>query len=101
MQINFHQKAIHLSDNQKDYIAAKIGQLSKFKVMEDPSVMVRVDVEFQAHLSSDKKILMAVTVHVPQDTLRAETDCIAVEEGIDLIEEKLESQLEKYKTAHE
>jgi ribosomal subunit interface protein len=100
MQINFHQKAIHLSDNQKDYISAKIEQLSKYKIMEDPSVLVRVDVEFQQHLSSDKKILMAVTVNIPQDVLRAETDCIAVEEGIDLIEEKLRHQLEKHKTAH-
>jgi ribosome-associated translation inhibitor RaiA len=64
-------------------------------------VVVRVDVEYQEHLSSDKKILMAVTASVPQETLRAETDALTVEEGIDLMEEKLRSQLEKYKTARE
>ncbi len=101
MQINFHQKGLRLSDRQEDYITSKIEMLSKFKIMEDPSVVVRVDVEYQEHLSSDKKILMAVTASVPQETLRAETDALTVEEGIDLLEEKLRSQLEKYKTARE
>jgi ribosomal subunit interface protein len=101
MQINFHQKGLRLSDRQEDYITSKIESLNRFKIMEDPSVVVRVDVEYQEHLSSDKKILMAVTASVPQETLRAETDALTVEEGIDLMEEKLRSQLEKYKTARE
>lgn len=97
MQINFHQKAINLSDDQKDYISAKIEQLERFKVMGDPSVLVRVDIEYLEHVSSDRKISMAVTAQIPGETLRAETDCIAVEEGIDLIEAKLQHQLEKNK----
>lgn len=101
MQINFHQKGLRLSDRQEDYITSKVESLNRFKIMEDPSVVVRVDVEYQEHLSSDKKILMAVTASVPQETLRAETDALTVEEGIDLLEEKLRSQLEKYKTARE
>jgi len=101
MQINFHQKSFHLSDSQKDYISAKIEQLSKYKIMQDESVLARVDVEHQEHLSTDRKIVMAVTVQIPGETLRAESDCIAVEEGIDLIEEKLRHQLEKYKTSHQ
>ena len=101
MQINFHQKGLRLSDRQEDYISAKIEMLAKYKVMEDPSVVVRVDVEYQEHLSSDKKILMAVTANIPQGTVRAETDALTVEEGIDLLEEKLRSQLEKNKTVKE
>jgi ribosome-associated translation inhibitor RaiA len=99
MQINFHQKGLRLSDRQEDYISSKLESLSIFKVMEDPSVVVRVDVEYSEHIASDKKITMAVTATVPQDTLRAETDCLTVEEGVDLLEEKLRAQLEKYKTA--
>jgi len=69
--------------------------------MEDESVVAKVEVEYQEHLSSDKKILMSVTIDIPKQVLRAETDCISVEEGIDLIEPKLASQLEKYKTVHQ
>jgi ribosomal subunit interface protein len=100
MNINFHQKKLHLSEQQKDYITAKIETLSRFKVMEDSSVTVKVDVEYHEHASSDKKIMMGVTVNVPSSVLRAETDCLTVEEGIDLIEEKLQHQLDKYKTVH-
>ena len=101
MQINFHQKNLHLSDSQKDYMTAKIMGLEIFKVMEDPSVVVKVDIEYHDHNSSDKKIVLGVTVAIPQDTLRAETDCSAPEEGIDLIEAKLRHQLEKYKDLHQ
>jgi ribosomal subunit interface protein len=101
MQISFHQKGLRLSDRQEDYITSKIEMLTKFKLMEDPSVTVRVDVEYQEHLSSDKKIVMAVTASIPQDSLRAETTALTVEEGIDLLEEKLRSQLEKIKTVRE
>lgn len=101
MQINFHQKGLRLSDSQEDYITAKIESLQKFKVMEDPSVSVRVDVEYQEHVSSENKIQIAVTAVVPQDTLRAQTDALTVEEGIDLLEGKLRAQLEKYKTVRE
>lgn len=101
MQITFHQKNLHLSDSQKDYMSEKILQLSRYKVMEDPSVVARVDVEFHQHASSDKKITVAVTVNIPKELLRAEAECISVEEGIDLIEPKLAQQLEKYKTAHQ
>jgi len=101
MQINFHQKNLHLSDSQKDYITGKIMGLEIFKVMDDPSVVAKVDVEYQDHLSSDKKIIMGVTVVVPHETLRAETDCSSPEEGVDLIEAKLRHQLEKYKDTHQ
>lgn len=101
MQISFHQKGLRLSGSQEDYITAKLESLTKFKVMEDPSVTVRVDVEYQEHVSSENKMSMAVTAVVPQDTLRAETDALTVEEGIDLLEAKLRSQLEKYKTVRE
>ncbi len=101
MQINFYQKNWQLSDEQKDYITAKCEQLHKYKVMEDPSVIVRVDVEYQDHLSTDKKTFVKVTVDIPKQVLRAETECIVVEEGIDLIIPKLVQQLEKYKAVHQ
>lgn len=102
MKTTFHEKHLVLSDEQKDYVFAKIEQLKRFKVMGEESVLVRVDVEYRDHVTdSNKKILMAVTVDVPKQVLRAESDCISVEEGIDLIEPKLASQLEKYKTVHQ
>lgn len=100
MQINFHQKNLTLSEQQEDYVSAKIETLTRFKVMEDPSVTVKVDVEYMEHASSNNKIIMAVTATVPGALLRAEADASTVGEAIDLIEEKLQHQLEKYKTAH-
>ena len=99
MQINFHQKHLHLSDNQKDYVSAKLESLTRYKAMLDESVWAKVDVEYSEHVSSDAKIHMSVTVHVPGADLRAETACLTVEEGIDLIEPKLAQQLEKHKAA--
>lgn len=101
MQINFHQKGLRLSDSKKDYISGKIESLDRYKLMDDSSVIVRVDVEFNEHADTNKKIFMSVTVEVPKSELRAEADCISVEEGIDLIEPKLVQQLEKNKTAHQ
>lgn len=101
MQISFHQKNLHLSDSQKDYVSDKILTLTKFKIMEDESVMVKVDVEYFENASSNKKIEMAVTINIPGEILRAESSALTIEEGIDLIEAKLSHQLERYKTAHE
>ena len=99
MQINFHQKHLHLSDHQKDYVSGKLESLTRYKAMLDESVWVKVDVEYGEHVSSDAKIHMAISVHVPGADLRAETACLTVEEGIDLIEPKLAQQLEKHKAA--
>ena len=101
MQINFHQKNLHLSDSQKDYASGKIEGLAIFSIMEDPSVTAKIDVEYSEHVSSDKKIMMKVTVQIPGETLHAEAPCSSPEEGIDLVEAKLRHQLEKHKTTHE
>lgn len=101
MQISFYQKGLRLSEAQEDYIKSKLESLTKFKVLEDPSVTVRIDVEYKEHISSEKKVFMAVTAVVPHDTLRVEIDALTVEEGMDLLEPKLRSQLEKYKTVRE
>jgi len=101
MKVNFHQKNLHLSDAQKDYISEKIEMLKKYRIMEDPSVVVKVDVEYSENTSSNEKILVVATVNIPGAVLRAEESALTVEAGIDLIEEKLRHQLEKHKTAHE
>lgn len=100
MQIQIHQKHIHLGEKQKEYIENKLNSLNIFKIVEDPSVMAKVDVELLEKGVEDKNMEMKVTMTVPGTVLRAETFCKAVEEGIDLLEAKLRMQLEKYKTTH-
>lgn len=100
MQIQIHQKHISLGEKQQEYIENKLNSLSIFKVVEDPSVMAKVDVELMEKGVEDKNIQMNVTMSVPGTVLRAETVCKGVEEGIDLLEAKLRMQLEKYKTTH-
>ncbi len=100
MNITFHQKGITIGDAQKDYTEKKIEALSRYKVMEEESVLVKVDVEFFESRVDDKNIFMAVTVHVPAAVLRAETEAYSVEEAADLCEQKLVPQLDKYKETH-
>ncbi|MGL5831552.1 MAG: ribosome hibernation-promoting factor, HPF/YfiA family [Candidatus Altimarinota bacterium] len=100
MQIQIHQKNIHLGEGQKEYIESKLNSLSIFKIVEDPSVMAKVDVELLEKSVEDKNIEMKVTMTVPGSVLRAEIFCKSIEEGIDLLEAKLRMQLEKYKTTH-
>ena len=97
MKINFTQKHIHLSDEQKAYIEGKLENLKKYRKVEDESTAIRVDVEYLESKSSDSNIFLTVNMVLPHTTVRAEVDGQKVEEAIDLAYEKLEKQLEKLK----
>jgi len=100
MQINYTQKHIRLSDDQKAYIEDKLDSLKKFRKVEDESTLIKVDVEFFDSKIAKENLSFTVNMIIPHATVRAEVDCVTIEEGIDLAIEKLRSQLEKYKDKH-
>jgi ribosomal subunit interface protein len=101
MKINFYQKGLSLSDRQREYIEKKIQALSKFKMMKDESVLVKVEVELIDAREDERKINLKVNINFLGELIRAEERGLTVEEAIDLVEDKLKTQLEKYKEKHE
>jgi len=100
MQINFIQKHIHLSEEQKNYIQEKLEHLKRFRRVEDESTLIRVDVENFDNKASGQDIALTVNMVLPHHTVRAEVEANTVEEAIDLAHDKLKVQLEKYKEMH-
>lgn len=98
MQISFHEKNLTLNANQKEYITDKIEALGTYgERIDDESTQVRVDVETNKNKTTDKNITVQVTMYVPHAVIRAEVFSTTVEEGVDLAEEKLRKQIERYK----
>lgn len=99
MQIQIFSNSVTLGDNQKDYINEKIENLKKYEErIADEASIVRVDVEMTKVKSGDQKIVTQITMYVPNAVIRAEVNGATVEETIDLAEEKLKKQIERYKT---
>lgn len=100
MKLNYVQKHLQLSQEQRDYIEEKLSHLKKFRKVEDEATIIQVNVEFFDSKISDKKIELVVNMNLPHATVRAEINASTVEEGIDLAYDKLKIQLEKYKERH-
>lgn len=99
MQIQIFDRHISLSDSQTDYIREKIFHLADLSErVDDESTQVRVDVESNRLKTSNKNITVQVTMFVPHAVIRAEVYATTVEEGIDLVVEKLRKQIERYKS---
>lgn len=98
MLITIYEKNISLNDAQKDYINEKIGHLKNMGVrIDDESSLVKVEVEETQVKTTNEKIRVVVNMVLPGSEARADVHAVSVEEGIDLAEEKLRKQLEKYK----
>jgi putative sigma-54 modulation protein len=98
MQVQIFNRNIQLNDDQLDYIRKKIFGLNQYgEGVDDESTKVRVDVELNKIKTSNKNVTVQVTMIVPKAVIRAEVYSTTVEEGIDLAEEKLKKQIERYK----
>jgi len=94
MQINIKTKNLELTSEIEDYIKEKIGHLQKY----DKQIM-ETDVRLTSgkEHSSENKFRAEVTMHLPKTLFRAEAKGQGVYAAIDLVSEKLERQLERYK----
>ena len=98
MQINIHAKDITLQASHEDYIKEKLGKLTHYaEVLQDESVKCDVHVEKSKNKTQGLHVEMKATILVPGDSLHAEVDAMQVTEAADLISEKLERQVKKYK----
>lgn len=99
MQVTIYEKNLALGEGQKDYIIKKIERLGGLEErIDDESTKVKVEVETNKIKTTNKKISVQVTMYVPNSVIRAEVKSVTVEEGIDLAEDKLRKQIERYKT---
>lgn len=100
--IDIHAKNISLSDEQKELIQKKMEKLNSFaRKMNDESAKIRVEIEYDDIKEKHQKIFCSVTIFVPQNTMRAETHAETVQSAIDICEEKLKVQIEKYKDKYQ
>jgi len=99
MQVTIYEKNLALNDGQKDYITKKVERLGNLEDrIDDESTMVKVEVKLNNIKTTNKKMTVQVTMYVPNAVIRAEVASVTVEEGIDLAEDKLRKQIERYKT---
>lgn len=99
MKFLLHAKDLKLSQDEKDYIEEKVNILKRYaERVDDDASECKVDVIKTHHASDDDQIEMAVTMHLPgHATLRAEAHSKTVTAAIDMVEEKLKPQIERYK----
>lgn len=99
MQFQLFSEGIDLTDENKEYIKRKMMHLEKFtQELDDPSSSVRVDVRMNHEKTSRQHIAFQVTLFVHPVVIRAEARGVTLEEAVDLVEEKLQKQIERYKT---
>lgn len=95
LMIKFSIRAenVEITDAIRSYTEDKIGKLNKY-FNDGHEVTAYVNIKSY----SDKRNKVEVTVPAKNVTLRAENTALDVLAAIDLVEEKLERQIRKYKT---
>jgi len=94
MKIDIKTKNLELTDEIDSYAREKIGRLAHF----DKNIMETVVRLFSGkEHTSETKFRAEVTMHLPQTMLVAEAKAQEIYAAIDIVSEKLERQVEKYK----
>ena len=93
LKFNIRGENVDLTDAIRDYVEKRISKISKF--LED-------NVDATAHVNlkvyKNKTYKVEVTIPLPYLTLRAEETSNDMYASIDLVTDKLERQIRKYKT---
>ena len=99
MQFQLFSEGLELTEEQQEYVRKKMMHLEKFAgEMLDESSLLRVDIRRNKVKHSDRQISFQVTLFVHPVVIRAEDMGVTVEEAVDIAEEKLRKQSERYKT---
>ncbi|MFK4972753.1 ribosome hibernation-promoting factor, HPF/YfiA family [Lactococcus garvieae] len=93
IKFSIRAENVEITDAIRSYIEDKIGKLNKY-FNDGHEVTAYVNIKSY----SDKRNKVEVTVPAKNVTLRAENTTLDVLAAIDLVEEKLERQIRKYKT---
>lgn len=98
MQFQFHTTGFKLDSAQEELIQDKIQNVAKLSPrVSDPSTFVKVDFERTRFSEDEKRFKLQVTLVIPGAIIRAEGYAETVENAIDVIENKLRNQLERYR----
>ena len=93
LKFNIRGENVEVTESIRDYVIKRISKLEKF--FED-------NVEANAHVNlkvyPNKTFKVEVTIPLPYLTLRAEETSSDMHGSIDLVTDKLERQIRKYKT---
>ena len=93
LKFNIRGENVEVTDSIRDYVVKRISKLQKF--FED-------SVEATAHVNlkvySNRTYKVEVTIPLPYLTLRAEETSNDMYGSVDLVTDKLERQIRKYKT---
>jgi len=89
MKVKISGKNIAVTDALKDYAQKKVGKIGKF-FEGDVEAQVTINVEKDRHI-------VEVTIPVNGMILRGETETHDMYSSIDLVVEKIEKQIDKYK----
>lgn len=95
MEINIRGKNIELTPALKDYIDEKVGRLERY-FDSIRSVDVALTVEKNRSIENTQRA--EVTMHVNGNVIRAEEASVSMYSSVDIVVEKLERQLKKYKS---
>ena len=95
MEIKIRGKNVELTPALKEYIEEKIGSLDKYL---DQINIVDVSLTVEKNKSIENTQKAEVTVHVNGSVIRGEEASISMYSSVDIVIEKLERQLKKYKS---
>ncbi|MBI4975496.1 ribosome-associated translation inhibitor RaiA [Candidatus Peregrinibacteria bacterium] len=102
MKVEIFRENLELGLAEETFIREKIEHLAKYcHKVDDEASFVRVDVVKNKVKTTDKKFVIEITMHVPHATIRAEESGVSIEEALRNVCEKLEKQVEKYKSSEE
>ena len=93
MNYNIRGENIEVTPAIREYVEKKIGKLERY-FTETPDANVHVNLK----VYNDKTTKVEITIPLPSLVLRAEETNADMYAGIDLINDKLERQIRKYKT---
>jgi putative sigma-54 modulation protein len=93
---------IHNLENKdiQKYVAKKIGTLDKY-IPRHARASAHAEVKLKESKNGDKKECMCeVVVHLPHENITAKESTMNMFAAVDIAEEKIKSQLRKYKAKH-
>lgn len=95
MDIRIRGKNLELTPALKDYIEEKLGRLEKF-YDQIKSADVALTVERNRSIENTQKA--EVTIYVNGSIIRGEESSVSMYSSVDIVVEKIERQLKKYKS---
>lgn len=93
---------MEVNDDLHKYIAKKIGKLDRYMpkhARESAHVAVKLK-EVKGRAKGQVEHICEIIVHLPQDEITLSERTASIYAAIDIIEQKLRAQLQKYKEQH-